>query len=803
LVVFISALLLVLVTTLVFSSSQQLQRSVWQRSRVGAGYAAESGLATMRTEAKSILLDVASDGGALPDRTSSLQLGFNGDELYFARFRKAEPLGTSDETTLDDLVTEDLLPTAYEETPAPWLRQDGAQRWWLYRFGPAQWFPINLETLLQTEGKTNVARRTVDVVGEVLGQKNPQAKKLLSQNLEISVNLNQPMVHQRPESGLTLLSKEAKAPALNIEGSNQPFSAMQVTGPIWIQSTAAQSVVIKNNVKVLSAKLDKEKDPSLNQLYRDNLKSDALIFSGPNDGLSVESPASWKVTPEHLAQESLEPYLPEKLIDWLAARGTQAKDFRQDQNLLSDEKELIYDAKERVFDFSKARYGILVVKSLSITADKFAAFRYRGRGTLIVQGSLVLENLSLLPENPEDSLSILVNAKDEDKEDTKPQDPGAQALNQIAGQALKNQQPQDPNQPTREPAIRFRSLSPEAPATVLANKEGQPITFVTKETNPDPQSPSGIIRRTRSAVTIDKITLPPDTRVVAISEDVAVVPAMLNPSDPERDPEVVLAIGGVGQGRVTRLEYKSVPGKVLPLAQIKAQVFTTGGVEILGSFGVQGSVLADNLQVRPSPNPGGQNVIFGANYGDRYLASFSYAPMPATVGSLLVTIRNNHKNGGLVDSLVAQAWNPLSIDVIRASLATPPTPPPAAKPVTESVAASVPNPEAQSPAQTLSNPPATVPSPPVIPAPALPPPTSPAALPVPTTKPGISEKFRLQSIADQGGSRLAIIEVQQGENQKSVDVAKGDRVGNGWLVQEITNDSVVLRKAKASQKLRL
>jgi hypothetical protein len=771
LVVFISALLLVLVTTLVFSSNQQLQRTVWQRSRVGAGYAAESGLATMRTEAKSILLDVASDGGELPDRTSPLQLGFDGDALYFARFRKAEPLGTSDKITLDDLATEDLLPTSYEQTPAPWLRQDGAQRWWLYRFGPVQWFPLNLETLLQGEGKTTAAQRTVEVVGEVLGQQNPQAKKLLSQNLEISVNLNQQIIHQRPEASLTLLSKDAKAPALNIEGSNQPFSAIQVTGPIWIQSAADKSVVLKNSVKVLSYKLDKDKDLFYNQLYRDNLKSDALIFSGPNNGLSVESPASWKVTPEHLAQESLESYLPEQLIKWLAERGTQATEFRQEQNLLSDQKELIYDAKERAFDFSKARYGILVVKDLSITADKFSTFRYRGRGTLLVQGALVLENLSLLPEGTEDSLSILVSPTDRNL-----------------------------------PALRLRSLSPEAPSTILADKEGRPIMLSPKETNPDPQSPSGILRRTRSAVTIDKITLPLDTRLVAISEELAVVPARLNPSDPERDPEVVVAIGGVGRGRVTRLEYKAVPGKVLPLAQIKAQVFTTGTVEILGSFGVQGSLLADNLQIRPAPNAGAQNLIYGAEYGDRYLTDFTYVPMPSTVGSLLVTVRNNRKNGGLVDDVVAQAWNPLSFDVIRASLTTPPTPPPAAKPVPESVATSAPNPEAQPQPSTPAKPGDPIP-PSATPTPvAVVPPSSPPVPPAPVplaVKPGGLEKFRLQSIAEQGGSRLAVLEVQRGEIQRSVDVAKGDVVGSGWTVQEITNDSVLLRKAKASQRLRL
>ncbi|MGA7953356.1 MAG: hypothetical protein WCA07_07520 [Gloeobacterales cyanobacterium] len=775
LVVFISALLLVLVTTLLFSSNQQLQRSVWQRSRVGAGYAAESGLATMRTEAKSILLDVASDGGALPERTSPLQLGFEGDELYFARFQKAESLGTSDEITLDDLVTEDLLPTSYAQTPAPWLRQDGAQRWWLYRFGPVQWFPLNLETLLQGEGKMMVAQRTVDVVGEVLGQQNPQAKKLLSQNLEISLNLNQQIIHQRPEASLTLLSKATKAPALNIEGSNQPFSTIQVTGPIWIQSAADKSVILKNNVKVLSYKLDKDKDLFYNQLYRDNLKSDALIFSGPNNGLSVESPASWNVTPEPLTQESLEAYLPKRLIKWLAERGTQASAFRQDQNLISDQKELIYDAKERVFDFSKARYGILVVKDLSINADKFSTFRYRGRGTLIVQGALVLENLSLLPERAEDSLSILVSPTD---------------LN--------------------APAIRLRSLSPEAPSTILADQEGQPIMLSPKETNPDPQSPSGILRRTRSAVTIDKITLPLDTRLVAISEDLAVVPARLNPSDPERDPELVVAIGGVGQGRVTRLEYKSVPGKVLPLGQIKAQVFTTGAVEILGSFGVRGSLLADNLQIRPAPNPGAQNLIYGGEYGDRYLTDFTYAPMPATVGSLLVTMRNNHKNGGLVDDVVAQAWNPLSLDVIRASLTTPLTPPPAAKPVAESVATSVANPGTQ-PATQPSTPTPTSPktpfSPPASPVAVIPPSPqaeSPAPLPLAVPKPGsFPEKFRLQSIAEQDRSRLAVLEVQQGEIQKSVDVTKGDVVGSGWTVQEITHDSVLLRKAKASQRLRL
>ena len=774
LVVFISALLLVLVTTLVFSSNQQLQRSVWQRSRVGAGYAAESGLATMRTEAKSILLDVASDGGELPERTSPFQLGFDGDELYFARFRNAEPLGTSDEITLDDLDTEDLLPTSYEQTPAPWLRQDGAQRWWLYRFGPVQWFPLNLETLLQGEGKMTVAQRTVDVVGEVLGQQNPQAKKLLSQNLEISVNLKEQIIHQRPEASLTLLSKATKAPALNIEGSNQPFSAIQVTGPIWIQSAADKSVVLKNNVKVLSYKLDKDKDLFYNQLYRDNLKSDALIFSGPNNGLSVETPASWNVTPEHLTQESLEPYLPERLIKWLAERGTQATGFRQDQNLISDQEEVIYDAKERVFDFSKARYGILVVKDLSITADKFSTFRYRGRGTLLVQGTLVLENLSLLPERAEDSLSILVSPRD-----------------------------------FNAPALLLRSLSPEAPSTILADKEGQPIMLSTKETNPDPQSPSGILRRTRSAVTIDKITLPLDTRLVAIGEDLAVVPARLNPADPERDPEVVVAIGGVGQGRVTRLEYKSIPGKVLPLGQIKAQVFTTGTVEILGSFGVQGSLLADSLQIRPAPNAGAQNLIYGADYGDRYLADFTYAPMPATVGSLLVTVRNNHKNGSLVDDVAAQAWNPLSLDVIRSSLTTPPTPPPAAKPIAESVATSVPNPAAQpatQPSTLAPAPPGTPVPPPSAPVAVIPPPQAfPAApLPLAIPKPGGSlEKFRLQSIGEQGRSRLAVLEVQQGEIQKSVDVAKGDVVGSGWTVQEITNDSVLLRKAKASQWLRL
>jgi hypothetical protein len=776
LVVFISALLLVLVTTLVFSSNQQLQRSVWQRSRVGAGYAAESGLATMRTEAKSILLDVASDGGELPDRTSPLQLGFDGDELYFARFQKAEPLGTSDEITLDDLVTEDLLPTSYEQTPAPWLRQDGAQRWWLYRFGPVQWFSLNLETLLQGEGKMTVAQRTVDVVGEVLGQQNPQAKKLLSQNLKISINLNQQIINQRPEASLTLLSKDAKAPALNIEGSNQPFSAIQVAGPIWIQSAADKGVVLKNNVKVFSSELDKDKDKdktlSYNQLYRDHLKSDALIFSGPNNGLSVESPASWKVTPEHLAQESLEPYLPERLIKWLAERGTQATEFRQEQNLLNDQKELIYDAKERVFDFSKARYGILVVKDLSITADKFSTFRYRGRGTLLVQGALVLENLSLLPERAEDSLSILISPTDRNL-----------------------------------PALRLRSLSPEAPSTILADKEGQPIRLSPKETNPDPQSPSGILRRTRSAVTIDKITLPLDTRLVAISDDLAVVPARLNPSDPERDPEVVVAIGGVGRGRVARLEYKAVPGKVLPLGQIKAQVFTTGAVEILGSFGVQGSLLANNLQIRPSPNAGAQNLIYGADYGDRYLANFTYAPMPATVGNLLVTMRNNHKNGGLVDDVVAQAWNPLSLDVIRASLTTPPTPPPAAKPIGESVATSVPNPEAQPSTPTNATPGNPVPPPPtptpVAVAPLSSPPVPPAPLPLAVKPGGSVEKFRLQSIAEQGGSRLAVLEVQQGEIQKSIAVAKGDVVGSGWTVQEITSDSVVLRKAKASQRLKL
>jgi hypothetical protein len=768
LVVFISALLLVLVTTLVFSSNQQLQRSVWQRSRVGAGYAAESGLATMRTEAKSILLDVASDGGELPERTSPLQLGFAGDELYFARFQKAEPLGTDDATTLDDLATEDLLPTTYEQTPAPWLRQDGAQRWWLYRFGPVQWFPLNLETLLKGEGKMAVAKRTVDVVGEVLGQQNPQAKKLLSQNLEIAVNLNQQIIHQRPEASLTLLSKADKAPALDIQGSNQPFSAIQVTGPIWIQSAADKSAVLKNNVKVLSYKLDKEKDPSYNQLYKDNLKSDALIFSGPNSGLSVESPASWKISPEHLAQESLEPYIPERLIQWLAEQGTQVNEFRQDQNLLNDQKELIYDAKESVFDFSKARHGILAVKDLSITADKFSTFRYKGRGTLLVQGALVLENLSLLPAGAEDSLSILVR-------------------------------PKDPNLP----ALRLRSLSPEAPSTILADKEGRLITLSPKDTNPDPQSPSGILRRTRSAVTIDKITLPLDTRLVAISDDLAVVPARLNPSDPERDPELVVAIGGVGRGRVTRLEYKAVPGKVVPLGQIKAQVFTTGTVEILGSFGIQGSLIADNLQVRPSPNPGSQNLIYGGDYGDRYLTDFTYTPMPATVGSLLVTMRTNHKNGGLVDNVVAQAWNPLSLDVIRASLATPPTPPPAAKPVTESIATSVPNSEAQPATPT----PATDPVPPPVPTPVAVAPPSPPVPPAPAPsaipKPGNVEKFRLQSIAEQDGSRLAVLEVQQGDIQKSVSVAKGDAVSSGWSVQEITSDSVVLRKAKASQRLRL
>ena len=770
LVVFISALLLVLVTTLVFSSNQQLQRSIWQRSRVGAGYAAESGLATMHTEAKSILLDVASDGGELPDRTSPLQLGFDGNELYFARFQKAEPLGAGDEITLDDLTTEDLLPTSYEQTPAPWLRQDGAQRWWLYRFGPVQWFPLNLETLLQGEGKMTVAQRTVDVVGEVLGQQNPQAKKLLSQNLEISVNLNEQIIHQRPEASLTLLSKATKAPALDIEGSNQPFSAIQVTGPIWIQSAADKGVVLKNNVKVLSYKLDKDKDLFYNQLYRDSLKSDALIFSGPNNGLSVESPASWNVTPEHLAQESLEPYLPEQLTKWLAERGTQATVFRQEQNLLSDQKELIYDAKERVFDFSKARYGILAVKDLSITADKFSTFRYRGRGTLLVQGALVLENLSLLPEGAEDSLSILVSPTD---------------LNL--------------------PALRLRSLSPEAPSTILADKEGRPIMLSPKETNPDPQSPSGILRRTRSAVTIDKITLPLDTRLVALSEDLAVVPARLNPSDPERDPEVVVAIGGVGRGRVTRLEYKAVPGKVLPLGQIKAQVFTTGTVEILGSFGVQGSLLADNLQIRPAPNAGAQNLIYGAEYGDRYLTDFTYAPMPITVGSLLVTMRTNRKNGGLVDDVVAQAWNPLSFDVIRASLTTPPTPPPAAKPVAESMATSVPNPEAQPQSATPTSatpgnpvPPSPAPTPVVV----APPPVPPAPVPLAIPKDSV-EKFRLQSIAEQGGSRLAVLEVQRGEIQKSIAVAKGDVVGSGWTVQEITNDSVLLRKTKASQRLKL
>jgi hypothetical protein len=781
LVVFISALLLVLVTTLVFSSSQQLQRTVWQRSRVGAGYAAESGLATIRTEAKSILLDVASDGGDLPERTSPLQLGFDGDNLYLGRFQKAEPLGTGDALTVDDLVTKDLLPTSYEQTPAPWLRQDGTQRWWLYRFGPVQWFPLKVETLLQNEGKTTVAQRTVDVVGEVLGQQNPQAKKLLSQNLEISVNLNQQVIHQRPEASLTLLSKDAKVPALDVVGSSQPFSAIQVAGPVWIQSAADKGVVLKNNVKVLSAELEKEKDndkaPSLNQLYKDNLKSDALIFSGPNSGLSIESPASWKVTPETLAQESLEPYVPEQLIKWIAERGTQASEFRQEQNLLNDEKELIYDAKERVFDFSKARYGILAVKDLSITADKFAPFRYRGRGTLLVQGALVLENLSLLPERAEDSLSILV-------------------------------MPTDRN----IPSIRLRSLSPEAPSTVLADPEGKPVTLSVKETNPDPQSPSGILRRTRSAVTLGKITLPLDTRLVAISEDVAVVPARLNPSDPERDPEVVVAIGGVGQGRVTRLEYKSVPGKILPLGQIKAQVFAAGTVEILGSFGVQGSLLADNLQIRPSPNAGTQNLIYGADYGDRYFSNFTYAPMPATMGSLLVTVRNNRKNGGLVDNVVAQAWNPLSLDVIRASLATPPTPPPAAKPVVESVATSVPNPEAPqsskpAPAQPGNPIPfSPEPTPIAVAPPALPPqPVPPAPVPpLPLAKPKDSvDKFRLQSIAEQDGSRLAILEVQRGEVQKNVAVAKGDVVGSGWSVQEITSDSVTLRKARASQRLRL
>ncbi len=775
-VVFISALLLVLVTTLVFSSNQQLQRTVWQRSRVGAGYAAESGLATIRTEAKSILLDVASDGGALPERTSPLQLGFDGDNLYLGRFQKAEPLGTGDEVTVDDLATEDLLPTSYEQTPPPWLRQDGAQRWWLYRFGPVQWFPLNLETLLQTEGKTTVAQRTVDVVGEVLGQQNPQAKKLLSQNLEISVNLKQQVIHQRPEASLTLLSKDAKVPALDIVGSNQPFSAIQMAGPIWIQSAADKGVVLKSNVRVLSTELDKDKDkdkaPSLNLLYGDNLKSDALIFSGPNNGLSVESPASWKVTPEQLAQESLESYLPEKLIKWLAERGTQATEFRQEQNLLNDQKEPIYDAKERVFDFSKARQGILTVKDLSITSDKFSTFRYRGRGTLLVQGALVLENLSLLPEGAEDSLSILV-------------------------------MPTDRN----IPSIRLRSLSPEAPSTILADQAGKPITLSPKDTNPDPQSPSGILRRTRSAVNLDKITLPLDTRLVAISEDVAVVPARLNPSDPEREPEVVVAIGGVGRGRVTRLEYKSVPGKILPLGQIKAQVFAAGTVEILGSFGVQGSLLADKLQIRPAPNAGTQNLIYGTDYGDRYLANFTYAPMPATVGSLLATVRNNRKNGGLVDGVVAQDWNPLSLDVVRASLTTPPTPPPAAKPVAESVATSVPNPEAQpqpsTPAPANPVPPSPAPTPVAV----APPSSSPPVSPVPPVPLAISkdsvEKFRLQSIAEQGGSHLAVIEVQRGELQKSVDVAKGDVVGSGWSVQEITNDSVVLRKAKSSQRLRL
>jgi hypothetical protein len=329
----------------------------------------------------------------------------------------------------------------------------------------------------------------------------------------------------------------------------------------------------------------------------------------------------------------------------------------------------------------------------------------------------------------------------------------------------------------------------------------------TKETNPDPQSPSGILRRTRSAVTIDKITLPLDTRLVAISEDLAVVPARLNPADPERDPEVVVAIGGVGQGRVTRLEYKSIPGKVLPLGQIKAQVFTTGTVEILGSFSVQGSLLADSLQIRPAPNAGAQNLIYGADYGDRYLADFTYAPMPATVGSLLVTVRNNHKNGSLVDDVAAQAWNPLSLDVIRSSLTTPPTPPPAAKPIAESVATSVPNPGVKPATQPSSLAPATpgtpVPPPPV-PVAVIPPPQAVPPAPLPLAIPGGSvEKFRLQSIGEQGRSRLAVLEVQQGEIQKSVDVAKGDVVGSGWTVQEITNDSVLLRKAKASQWLRL
>jgi hypothetical protein len=258
------------------------------------------------------------------------------------------------------------------------------------------------------------------------------------------------------------------------------------------------------------------------------------------------------------------------------------------------------------------------------------------------------------------------------------------------------------------------------------------------------------------------------------------------------------------------LEYKSVPGKVLPLGQIKAQVFTTGAVEILGSFGVRGSLLADNLQIRPAPNPGAQNLIYGGEYGDRYLTDFTYAPMPATVGSLLVTMRTNHKNGGLVDDVVAQAWNPLSLDVIRASLTTPPTPPPAAKPVAESVATSVPDPGAQ-PATQPSTPtptsPKTLVPPPPAPVAVIPPSPQavpPAPLPLAVPKPGsFPEKFRLQSIAKQDRSRLAVLEVQQGEIQKSVDVTKGDIVGSGWTVQEITNDSVFLRKAKASQRLRL
>ncbi|WP_287130881.1 hypothetical protein, partial [Candidatus Cyanaurora vandensis] len=625
-VLLVGVLLVALAGSLLVLSNSQSQRTVAGRERLLAETSAESGLGQMVAVFREGLLGLGQDGNAPPESAEDPYVFNLGAQFYFGA-----TLIDGNELVLDSYLDDRPLATDFEQVVERARGRQFDQQWWLYSLGEVQWRPLDIPELIANEGIARIAERDMVVVGEAFSALGYRSQRQVrARNLGFYVDFNDPLVGLKPAAAVALVpvlgydTSQNKQSILAIIGSLSSPSPVKFEGPLIVDTQEVTDKAIRSRGQAeLSFTRSLETSEDNKTLYP--------TVSKPNEGfwqigagVSEIDPQTKSIQPQTLPTDRRNTLqLDLSFAQALGALGTTfGGEFKSDEDILAADGALLYDSANGHFDLSKLRNGILHIttKPLLLTEEKFKAFTYSGRGTIVITApgpqGLVVRNASLVPrdDDPNASLSII---------------------------AAPEPQPTSPDLPfgvtaTVPSSVELSFQSPLVPQTVLADSQDRVVTFdcspSSRLASLDPLIPTDPqVRRTNGVITVGQLSIPQSSRAYALG-DTCVVLARL-----QRDQtEVILSFGSDPQGG--RLQPQLLfNARSVPLQRVQAEIYSMNPVIIRSANRIIGRLVAPRLRILPGP----AGILYGADQLDRYQLDFIYRNLPATVGSWLLTLRSD------------------------------------------------------------------------------------------------------------------------------------------------------------------